>query len=268
MESDRPLDPEEERPAAQSPTPGDPAACSLSEWADGSSSAARPPADARRPSAPGLGPGLASLLPPDADDDEDVDGEAESGEVGHDTVRVAPRARETAEAAGVDKATAASEVDEANEVDEVDEANQVDEVDEANQAGAPRSAPRVSTVLGPLPATVRAGQTRDLNDVVHRILIIGLLLSTGLLLSGLLLDLLTGQALPAATLPPADAFQRVLELRPSGFLSLGLLALMFTPVVRVIGSTVVFLWERDWLYFGVTVFVFMVMLLSVILGRV
>jgi uncharacterized membrane protein len=231
MESDRPLDPEEERPAAQSPTPGDPAACSLSEWADGSSSAARPPADARRPSAPGLGPGLA-------------------------------------EAAGVDKATAASEVDEANEVDEVDEANQVDEVDEANQAGAPRSAPRVSTVLGPLPATVRAGQTRDLNDVVHRILIIGLLLSTGLLLSGLLLDLLTGQALPAATLPPADAFQRVLELRPSGFLSLGLLALMFTPVVRVIGSTVVFLWERDWLYFGVTVFVFMVMLLSVILGRV
>ena len=262
MESDRPLDPEEERPAAQpppaapSPTPRDPGACSLLEWADGSSSAARPPTDARRPSAPGLGPGLASLLPPDADDDEDVDGEAESGEVGRDTVRVAPRAGETAEAAGVDKATAAGEGDEANEVDE------------ANQAGAPRSAPRVSTVLGPLPATVRAGQTRDLNDVVHRILIIGLLLSTVLLLIGLLLDLLTGQALPAATLPPADAFQRVLELRPSGFLSLGLLVLLFTPVVRVIGSIVVFLWERDWLYFGVTVFVFMVMLLSVILGRV
>jgi uncharacterized membrane protein len=169
MESDRPIDPDEEP----------------------------------RPPGPGLGAGLGSLLPPEADDDE----------------------------AGASN-----------------EFTRSDSSEEPYRSDKPHNS--------------------DLNDAVHRILVVGLLLSTALLLIGLVLDLLTAQALPSAALLPAEAFQRVLELNPSGFLSLGLLALMFTPVVRVIGSIVVFLWERDWLYFGVTVFVFTIMLLSVIFGRV
>jgi uncharacterized membrane protein len=194
MESDRPIDPDEEP----------------------------------RPPGPGLGAGLGSLLPPDADDDE----------------------------AGA-----------SNEFTRSDSSEEPYRSDKSHNSD-PFAAPRASTLPAPLPASVLAGQTRDLNNAVHRILVVGLLLSTALLLIGLLLDLLTAQALPSAALLPAEAFQRVLELNPSGFLSLGLLALMFTPVVRVIGSIVVFLWERDWLYFGVTVFVFTIMLLSVIFGRV
>ena len=132
----------------------------------------------------------------------------------------------------------------------------------------PVAATRASAAIGPLPASTLADQTRDLNDVVHRILIVGLLVSTVLLLFGLIPDLLRGQALPAAVLPPAEALRRAVALDPAGFLSLGLLVLIFTPVVRVIGSIVVFISERDWLYCGVTLFVLMVMVVSVILVRV
>jgi uncharacterized membrane protein len=128
-------------------------------------------------------------------------------------------------------------------------------------------APHVSTVLGPLPEAVPAGQTRDLNDAVHSILIIGLVASSLLLVVGLILDALTGKTLSTATLPPGEALARTLELRPSGFLSLGLLVLLATPIVRVVGSIIVFLWERDWLYMAITLFVLMVMLLSVLLGH-
>ncbi len=115
---------------------------------------------------------------------------------------------------------------------------------------------------------VAARQTRDLNDVVHRILVIGLVVSTVLLLIGLIPDLILNRSLPTAALPPAAAVQRSLQLHPGGFLSLGLLVLLFTPVLRVVGSIFVFLWERDWLYFGVTILVFAIMLISIVVGKV
>jgi uncharacterized membrane protein len=127
--------------------------------------------------------------------------------------------------------------------------------------------PRVSTILGPLPVGVSREQTRSLNDAVHQILIVGLVISTFLLVAGLILDVIQRTELPAAALSPGEAFQRVLQLRPSGFLSLGLIVLMFTPVVRVIGSIIVFAWERDRRYMLVTLFVLAVMITSVVLGR-
>ncbi|HEX9116011.1 MAG TPA: DUF1634 domain-containing protein [Anaerolineae bacterium] len=125
----------------------------------------------------------------------------------------------------------------------------------------------LSTILGPLPAGVSAKQTRDLNDAVHQILVIGLGISTVLLVLGLILEAVRGQPLPDATLDIGEAVRRILSLRPSGFLSLGLLALMFTPIVRVIGSVVVFIWERDRLYTLVTLGVLGVMIVSVLLGH-
>jgi uncharacterized membrane protein len=127
--------------------------------------------------------------------------------------------------------------------------------------------PQVSTVLGPLPAGVSLAHTRDLNDAVHRILVIGLVISTALLLTGIILDLVTGRSLPTVTLVPGQAFAAVIALRPSGFLSLGLLVLLVTPIVRVIGSIIVFVWERDWRFALVTSFVLIVMTVSIIVGQ-
>ena len=128
------------------------------------------------------------------------------------------------------------------------------------------SSPHISTILGPLPAAVSKEKTRSLNDTVHEILIVGLVISTALLVTGLILDLMTGRTLPTATLSPIEALQQALRLQPSGFLSLGLLVLMFTPVVRVIGSVIVFIWERDWRYALITLTVLIVMLTSVLVG--
>jgi uncharacterized membrane protein len=176
----------------------------------------KPEEDPRLP-APGLEPGLGSLLPPDADDEEPSPGALSQPADG--------------------------------------EAEPVTEHATASPAASALSARPI-------------GQTRDLNEVVHQILVVGLVISTTLLLIGLLMELLAARALPAAALPPGEAVTRVLKLDPSGFISLGMLVLVFTPIVRVIGSCFVFLYERDWLYFGVTLLVFLIMAVSVILGRV
>jgi len=127
--------------------------------------------------------------------------------------------------------------------------------------------PYVSAMLGPLPAGVSVANTRDLNDAVHRILVIGLVISTGLLLIGILLDLVLGRSLPTATLAPGQVAGALLSLRPSGFLSLGLLVLLVTPIVRVIGSVIVFIWERDWRFALVTSLVLAIMIVSMIVGH-
>ncbi len=127
--------------------------------------------------------------------------------------------------------------------------------------------PRISSILGPLPLQVSQTQTRDLNDVVHQILVIGLATSTLLLVIGLILDLLSGKQLPDVALSPREALLRVIALRPSGFLSLGLIVLLATPVIRVVGSIIVFIWERDWLYMLITILVLLVMTASVFLGQ-
>ncbi len=126
---------------------------------------------------------------------------------------------------------------------------------------------RAGTVFGPLPAAPVGGETRDLNAAVHPILVVGLGISTALLLVGIALELLSGGSLPTVTLAPGVALAAALHVRPSGFISLGLLVLMATPILRVMGSVLVFMVERDWLYMGVTLFVLAVMVVSIIVGR-
>lgn len=109
--------------------------------------------------------------------------------------------------------------------------------------------------------------TRDLNEMVHWVLVIGLFVSAILMLIGLAIDLLLHRALPATVVPPAEAIRRAASLRPSGFLSLGLLTLILTPLLRVVGSLLVFAWERDGRYVVVTALVLIVMLVSLWVGQ-
>ncbi|MBP1602740.1 MAG: hypothetical protein H6Q06_2891, partial [Acidobacteria bacterium] len=43
--------------------------------------------------------------------------------------------------------------------------------------------------------------------------------------------------------------------------------LIATPILRVLGSFVIFLYERDWRYAGVTLIVLLVLAASLLLGR-
>ena len=110
-------------------------------------------------------------------------------------------------------------------------------------------------------------ERRDLNEVVHRMLIIGLLISTALILVGLVLDIALSREVPTVVPDIHDVFARVAALRPSGFLSLGLLVLIATPIFRVIASIFVFIYERDWRFAVVTFIVFFIVLISVLFGK-
>jgi uncharacterized membrane protein len=115
--------------------------------------------------------------------------------------------------------------------------------------------------------TQAAKERRDLNEVVHGVLIVGLVISTVLMLIGVGLDLFFQRDLPTAVPDIGDVVRQVIALRPSGFLALGLLVLIATPILRVIASIGAFLYERDWRYAGVTALVLVVLVVSLLLGR-
>lgn len=118
------------------------------------------------------------------------------------------------------------------------------------------------------PQAARLDRERhDLNEVVHGVLIVGLLASTALMLVGVALALFYGRDLPTAVPGIGDVSGRVLALRPSGFLALGLLVLIATPILRVVGSIAAFLYERDWRYAAITSLVLSILVVSLLLGR-
>ena len=115
--------------------------------------------------------------------------------------------------------------------------------------------------------SLKAQSGRDLNEIVHLILVVGFVASAGLFIIGLVLNLIWLAPLPSSTVSPATALQLAVELQPGGFFSLGLIVLIATPMVRVLASAVVFLWQRDWRYTGITLLVLLIMVISIILGR-
>lgn len=110
-------------------------------------------------------------------------------------------------------------------------------------------------------------ETGVINRLVHKVLLVGLALSTLLLLAGIGLILARHQDFPAHVLGTAAALHAALRLDPRGLFSLGLLALIATPALRVVGSIGAFLYERDLKYAIITTVVLIVLTISALLGR-
>ena len=96
---------------------------------------------------------------------------------------------------------------------------------------------------------------------------VGLAISTTLMLVGIGLALFAQRDLPIAVPDLGEVLARVAALRPSGFLALGLLVLIATPILRVVGSIIAFLYERDWRYAGITMVVLLVLGVSLLLSK-
>lgn len=124
-----------------------------------------------------------------------------------------------------------------------------------------------ATSLETVQADLLAKRRRDLNEVVHSVLILGLAISTVLMLAGVGLALFEQRDLPTAVPDIGDVVGRVLALRPSGFLALGLLILIATPILRVVGSIGAFVYERDWRFAAITSLVLGILVISLFLGR-
>jgi uncharacterized membrane protein len=112
-----------------------------------------------------------------------------------------------------------------------------------------------------------AKEREDLNQAVHSMLIVGLVISTTLMLIGIVEDVVLQRQMPTVPTDLGQVVGAVLSLRPSGFFALGLLVLIATPILRVVGSIVAFVYERDWRFAVITLLVLIIVMTSIWLGK-
>ncbi len=110
-------------------------------------------------------------------------------------------------------------------------------------------------------------EQESFNRVVHYLLIIGLVVSVVCILSGLVIALANQQPVPHSMVPLGEIVSRLVNFEAAGFITLGLLVLIATPVMRVILSAVTFIVEKDWRFTGITLIVLATVLVSIILGK-
>lgn len=109
-------------------------------------------------------------------------------------------------------------------------------------------------------------EVEDMNRLIFHVLRGGIVLSVAFILFAFVLDAVSGAGLPAATLLPRDIVREVSRFNPSGFLSLGILVLLLTPVARVLLSLISYAKERDLTYVGITGVVLANLLIGILLG--
>ncbi len=114
---------------------------------------------------------------------------------------------------------------------------------------------------------VKSEEQKSFDESLHRLLIIGLILSVALILFGLVLAWVNHQSVPAQVLPLGEIVANISSMNAAGFLSLGLLVLIATPIVRVITSFVSFLIEKDWRFAAITLVVLVTIFVSILLGK-
>lgn len=105
------------------------------------------------------------------------------------------------------------------------------------------------------------------DESLHKLLLIGLYLSVTLILFGLGLALFTHQTISDKVFPLQSLVSGALAMNASSFLSLGLLVLIATPIIRVVTSFISFLVEKDWRFAAITLVVLATVLVSIILGK-
>jgi uncharacterized membrane protein len=109
------------------------------------------------------------------------------------------------------------------------------------------------------------GEVEDTNRLIYHILRGGVLLSVAVLLFGFVLVGVQNSLLPNRSVPPRSLIPQLVQFTPAGYLSLGVLVLIFTPVARVLLSLLSFAEDRDRTYVLMTGIVLVNLLVSVFL---
>jgi uncharacterized membrane protein len=110
-------------------------------------------------------------------------------------------------------------------------------------------------------------ETHNLDKIVHGLLLGGYVLSTVFIILGLLLSSLQHRQLPLAASSLRQVFEDLKAGAPSGFLNFGILFLIATPILRVLGSLIAFIYGRDWRFAAITSIVLVILAISVLVGR-
>lgn len=117
------------------------------------------------------------------------------------------------------------------------------------------------------------GSNKKLNEAevfVSQSLRVGVLLSATVIFIGLLLFLSGGESgYPGESYPTTlkDILVGTWAMKPFAIISTGLVLLIFTPIMRVGVSILVFLKEKDWLYVGISSIVFLILVSSFFFGK-
>ncbi|HTR30666.1 MAG TPA: DUF1634 domain-containing protein [Puia sp.] len=113
-------------------------------------------------------------------------------------------------------------------------------------------------------------QDADLEKIIGRLLQVGVLLSSLVVLSGGIVYLIRhGGQVPAFSTfhgepdkmkDPVPMWKAILHGEGRPLIAFGLLLLILTPIARIIFSVAGYLMEKDYLYVGITLFVLAVIL--------
>lgn len=99
----------------------------------------------------------------------------------------------------------------------------------------------------------------------------GVIISAAIILVGLvwfyLQMAISGQATLTYPHTVIEVAQQLTQGDPLALVTLGLLILLLTPILRVAISIIIFALERDWLYTVITLIVLLILLVSLLLGR-
>ncbi|WP_423236894.1 DUF1634 domain-containing protein [Clostridium drakei] len=114
-------------------------------------------------------------------------------------------------------------------------------------------------------------EIEEMEIVISKFLKFGVLLSAFVIFIGFLMFLITGNSgYPGSTYPtgPISILKGALAFKSYAIILTGLMILIATPVFRVGVSIIVFAKEKDSLYVKITSFVFIILIISFILGKV
>lgn len=123
-----------------------------------------------------------------------------------------------------------------------------------------------------LPAKPASSEENVYTDV-YRMLIAGMIVSSVLFALGIVLAMLHPQYVPLTSRWVRSEYHVRLVVHgllhgdPSAIMLVATVLLILTPVARVVVSIVAFLIDRDYKFVAVTSFVFLVMIITVILGE-
>lgn len=114
-------------------------------------------------------------------------------------------------------------------------------------------------------------ELQDVEMIISKALRAGVVISGTVIFIGLLIFLLSGNSgYPESVYPskPSEIIRGLLELKSYAVIMTGIMILIATPVFRVGVSIIVFAVEKDYLYVKITTVVFLILIVSMVLGKV
>ena len=113
-------------------------------------------------------------------------------------------------------------------------------------------------------------ELHEVELVISKALRIGVIISGLVTFAGLIMYFSTGDSgYPGVAYPATftEIIKGLLALKPYGVIMTGLIILIATPIFRVGISIVIFLVEKDYLYVKITLLVFVILMLSLLMGK-